>query len=187
MEGVRLVGERYGIAPSDITYFTHGTTVGINTVIQRKGLKLALITTEGFRDVLEVARLKIPDMYNLLSARPAPLIPRDRVYGVGGRMRADGTEAYLPFLEALDSLLQSDSSGAAARLMKAVAPAWYVQVAPQAAGDPALTCLPAEARAASQEHLKRELSAFLKEFMREEQKLTGARILLHSAHSVLIW
>jgi len=92
MEGVRLVGERYGIKPSDITYFTHGTTVGINTVIQRKGLKLALFTTEGFRDVLEVARLKIPDMYNLLSKRPEPLIPRDRVYGIGGRLRADGTE-----------------------------------------------------------------------------------------------
>ncbi|CAH1690262.1 N-methylhydantoinase A [Hyphomicrobiales bacterium] len=92
MEGVRLVGERYGIKPSDISYFTHGTTVGINTVIQRKGLKLALFATDGFRDVLEVARLKIPDMYNLLSKRPEPLIPRDRVYGIGGRLRADGTE-----------------------------------------------------------------------------------------------
>ena len=93
LEGVRLVGERYGIAPGDISYFTHGTTVGINTVIQRKGLRLALFTTEHFRDVLEVARLKIGDMYNLLSRRPEPLIPRDRVFGIGGRMRADGTEA----------------------------------------------------------------------------------------------
>jgi N-methylhydantoinase A len=93
LEGIRLVGERYGIAPGDITYFTHGTTVGINTVIQRKGLKLALFTTEHFRDVLEVARLKIPDMYNLLSKRPEPLIPRDCVFGIGGRLRADGSEA----------------------------------------------------------------------------------------------
>src|SRR5439155_25568090 len=50
LEGVRLVSERYGIMPTDITYFTHGTTVGINTVIQRKGLRLALFTTEHFRD-----------------------------------------------------------------------------------------------------------------------------------------
>ena len=49
LEGVRLVGERYGIRPEEISYFTHGTTVGINTVIQRKGLRLALFTTEHFR------------------------------------------------------------------------------------------------------------------------------------------
>jgi N-methylhydantoinase A len=92
LEGIRLVGERYGIMPADITYFTHGTTVGINTVIQRKGLRLALFTTEHFRDVLEVARLKIPDMYNLLSKRPKPLVPRDLVFGVTGRLKADGSE-----------------------------------------------------------------------------------------------
>jgi len=91
LEGVRLVGERYGIRPEEISYFTHGTTVGINTVIQRKGLRLALFTTEHFRDVLEIARLKIPDMYNLLSKRAAPLITRDLVFGVAGRMKADGS------------------------------------------------------------------------------------------------
>jgi N-methylhydantoinase A len=90
IEGIRLLGERYGIAPGDINYFTHGTTVGVNTVIQRRGLKLALFTTEHFRDVLEVARLKIPDMYNLLSKRPAPLVPRDLVFGIPGRIDAAG-------------------------------------------------------------------------------------------------
>jgi N-methylhydantoinase A len=92
LEGLRLVRERYGIRSSDISYFTHGTTVGVNTVIQRKGLRLALFTTEHFRDVLEVARLKIPDMYNLLSKRPEPLIPRDLVFGIAGRLKADGAE-----------------------------------------------------------------------------------------------
>ena len=92
MEGIRLLGERYGIPPGAITYFTHGTTVGINTVIQRKGLRLALFTTEHFRDVLEVARLKIPDMYNLLSKRPPPLVTRDLVFGIPGRLGADGRE-----------------------------------------------------------------------------------------------
>ena len=91
LEGVRLVGARYGIKPDEITYFTHGTTVGVNTVIQRKGLKLALFTTEHFRDVLEVARLKIPDMYNLLSKRAAPLIKRELVFGIAGRLNADGS------------------------------------------------------------------------------------------------
>ncbi|TWF46439.1 hydantoinase/oxoprolinase family protein [Neorhizobium alkalisoli] len=92
LNGIREAGERYGITPDEIAYFTHGTTVGINTVIQRRGLKLALFTTEGFSDVLEIARLKIPDMYNLLSRRPAPLITRDLVWGVPGRLNFDGSE-----------------------------------------------------------------------------------------------
>src|SRR5262249_35353313 len=85
LDGIRLAGALYGIAPDQISYFTHGTTVGLNAVIERKGLKLALFTTEHFRDVLEVARLKIPDMYNLLSRRPDPLITRDMVFGIPGR------------------------------------------------------------------------------------------------------
>lgn len=92
MTGIALAQERYGISPEDISYFTHGTTVGINTVIQRKGLKLALFTTEGFVDVLEIGRLKIPDMYNLISKRPEPLIPRDLVFGIPGRLEASGRE-----------------------------------------------------------------------------------------------
>ena len=92
LEGIRLLGERHGIPADAITYFTHGTTVGINTVIQRKGLRLALFVTEHFRDVLELARLKIPDMYSLLSKRPVPLISRDMVWGIGGRQGSDGVE-----------------------------------------------------------------------------------------------
>lgn len=90
LEGIRLLGQRYGIAPAEITYFTHGTTVGVNTVIQRKGLRLALFTTENFSDVLELARLKIPNMYSLLSKRPPPLISRDRVFGIRERLTAGG-------------------------------------------------------------------------------------------------
>ncbi|WP_233237942.1 hydantoinase/oxoprolinase family protein [Bordetella sp. LUAb4] len=89
--GVRMLGERYGIQPSQISYFTHGTTVGINTVIQRKGLKLALFATQNFCDVLELARLKTPDMYHLLSRRPAPLIKRSMVFGIDERMAPDGS------------------------------------------------------------------------------------------------
>lgn len=92
LAGIDLARERYGIDPTDITYFTHGTTVGVNTVIQRKGLRLALFTTEHFRDVLEIGRLKIPDMYNLLSRRPVPLIGRDMVWGVPGRLDFEGAE-----------------------------------------------------------------------------------------------
>ncbi len=92
LEGMHQLQQRYAIAPGEVSYFTHGTTVGVNTVIQRKGLKLALVATEGFIDVLELARLKIPNMYDLFSRRPTPLIPRARAYGVHGRIDADGRE-----------------------------------------------------------------------------------------------
>ncbi|MBI3514328.1 MAG: hydantoinase/oxoprolinase family protein [Proteobacteria bacterium] len=90
MEGLRQLEARYGVAPSRITYFTHGTTVGVNTVIQRKGIRLCLFVTENFVDVLEVARLKMPDPYDLRSRPPVPLIPKDRVLPIRERMRSDG-------------------------------------------------------------------------------------------------
>lgn len=92
LAGIQALTARYGIAPRDIVHFTHGTTVGLNAVIQRRGLKLALFTTEHFRDVLELGRLKTPDMYSLLSKRPAPLVRREMVFGIPGRLNADGTE-----------------------------------------------------------------------------------------------
>lgn len=91
LAGIEKLRERYGIDPRDIGYFTHGTTVGVNSVVQRNGLKLALITTKNFEDVLDIARLKIPDMYHLMSRRPVPLISRDRVFGVVERLGADGS------------------------------------------------------------------------------------------------
>ena len=91
MAGLRELERRFGIAPDAITYFTHGTTVGVNTVIQRKGITLGLFVTENFTDVLEIARLKMPDPYDLTSRRPEPLVPRDRVLPIRERMRGDGT------------------------------------------------------------------------------------------------
>ena len=92
LEGIRQLEARFGIAPGEIAFFSHGTTVGVNTVIQRQGIRLCHFTTEGFVDVLEVARLRTPDVYDLLSKRPAPLIPRERVFPVAGRLASDGSE-----------------------------------------------------------------------------------------------
>ena len=74
LRGLKLLEERHGIAPGAITSFVHGTTVGINTVIQRKGADLALITTRQFEDVIELARLRMPEAYSLFSRRGAPLV-----------------------------------------------------------------------------------------------------------------
>ncbi|WP_420992261.1 hydantoinase/oxoprolinase family protein [Cupriavidus sp. 30B13] len=107
--GIKTLTERYGIRPEEVTYFTHGTTVGVNAVIQRKGLKLALFTTEGFCDVLELGRLKLPSMFNLLSKRPAPLVPREMVFGIRERLFRDGS---------VDEPLDLDSVAAALDLAK---------------------------------------------------------------------
>ena len=87
--------------------------VGVNAVIQRKGIRLALFVTRHFRDVLELARLKSPDPYHLLSERPKPLVTRGRVFEIDGRLAADGSE-----LEPLDeasveaALRQAEAAGA---------------------------------------------------------------------------
>jgi len=93
LDGLTLLQERHGIAPAEVTSFVHGTTVGINTIIQRKGSRLALITTAGFEDVIELARLRMPEMYSLFCARPEQLIPRDMIFGVPERMLSSGAVA----------------------------------------------------------------------------------------------
>jgi predicted ATPase len=81
--------------------------------------------------------------------------------------RLAGAEAYLPFLEALDSLLQDDGGASMAQTMKLLAPTWYVQLAPLAADDPSLARVLAEAKEAPQERRKRELGVFLREVSRQ--------------------
>ncbi|WP_270935559.1 hydantoinase/oxoprolinase family protein [Falsiroseomonas oryzae] len=93
MEGLARLQAEHGLDPAAMTAFVHGTTVGINTVIQRKGAELALFATAGFEDVIELARLRMPDMYSMLCTRADPLAPRDRIFGIRGRILADGTEA----------------------------------------------------------------------------------------------
>lgn len=88
--GLAQFQQHQGIDPAEIGYFTHGTTVGINAVIQRRGVRLALFATEGFCDVLELARLKIPHIHDLFSRRAAPLITRDRVFAIRERSDAQG-------------------------------------------------------------------------------------------------
>jgi len=90
---------------ADIDLFIHGTTVGINTIIERKGPATALITTRGFRDVYEMGRRNRPEIYDLLFHRPRPLVPRDRVYEVTERVDAGG-QVLIPLVEdkAVDTL-----------------------------------------------------------------------------------
>ncbi len=75
-EGVMQCLERSGLDPSRMTFFAHGTTVVINALLSRTGAKTGLITTRGFRDVLEIARGNRPDLFNFYFRKPPPFVPR---------------------------------------------------------------------------------------------------------------
>ena len=68
----------------------HGTTVATNALLERKGAKVALLTTEGHRDVIEMREGLKDDRYDLRSPPPQPLVPRERRFGVRERLKANG-------------------------------------------------------------------------------------------------
>ena len=90
-EGVIDVIKKSGIRPEEIEDFIHGTTTIINALTERKGAKTAMITTKGFRDVLEIARCNRPDLFNMVFAKPRPFIPRYLRKEVTERVAYDGT------------------------------------------------------------------------------------------------
>ncbi|MBP0445252.1 hydantoinase/oxoprolinase family protein [Roseomonas sp. SSH11] len=76
LDGIRVVLDKAGKAPSDVALFIHGTTLATNAVIERKGARTALLTTEGFRDVLALGNESRYDQYDLNITLPQPLVPR---------------------------------------------------------------------------------------------------------------
>src|SRR5690242_20503511 len=68
----------------------HGTTVGTNALLQRRGARVALVTTAGFEDVIEIGRQARPELYNLNAIKPPPLVPTDLRFGVAERVACDG-------------------------------------------------------------------------------------------------
>lgn len=89
-EGVIDVVKKSGIRPEEIRDLIHGTTTIINALTERKGAKTALITTKGFRDVLEIARCNRPDLFNMVFAKPRPFIPRYLRREVRERISCEG-------------------------------------------------------------------------------------------------
>ncbi|MBW7922374.1 MAG: hydantoinase/oxoprolinase family protein [Rubellimicrobium sp.] len=91
-EGVLNVLEKGGIDPASVNFLAHGTTVVINALTERKGVKVGLVTTEGFRDSLEIARGNRPDFFNLFYEKPRPFVPRHLRRELPGRMSYHGEE-----------------------------------------------------------------------------------------------
>ncbi len=89
-QGVLEVIRKDKLPLPEVNLFVHGTTLGINAVLQKKGARTGLITTRGFRDVLEIARMDRPDMYNITYQKPPTLVPRELRLEVDERINARG-------------------------------------------------------------------------------------------------
>ncbi len=115
LSGLVTLCEQYNIPVTEIDRLSHGTTVGTNALIQRSGSRVALITTRGFKDLLEIGRQTRPHMYDLQRDFPAPLVDRvdrieldERVDAAGDVVRAPSNDAVVAAVE------QVIASGAAA-------------------------------------------------------------------------
>ena len=92
IDGIQQVCTKAIIQPSDINQIIHGTTLATNALIERRGAKTALITTQGFRDVIEMRTESRFEQYDLNLTLPDPLLPRQMRYTVPGRIDASGNE-----------------------------------------------------------------------------------------------
>src|ERR1700676_2718942 len=91
---------------AETAYVKHGTTTAINTALERSGARTALITTKGFRDILELGRGNRPDAFDLFYKRLPPLVPRNLRFEISARMDGQGNEiAAVQFAE-LDEILR---------------------------------------------------------------------------------
>ena len=116
-DGVLTALARSGVPAASIAEFIHGTTVVINAVTERRGAPTALVTTSGFRDVLEIGRANRPDLYNLAYAKPVPFVPRHLRFEVTERMTHLGTVVQ----PVSDADVATVASQIAARQVEAVA------------------------------------------------------------------
>src|SRR5690348_10237394 len=98
LEGIRRVLAVAKLSPAEVGVLIHGTTLATNALIERKGARTALLTTSGFRDVLEMGYEKRYEHYDLELELPAPLVPRELRFPVEERITAKG-EIRSPLLE----------------------------------------------------------------------------------------
>lgn len=91
IEGIAEGAARSGTAFADAELFLHGSTIAINTMLERTGARTALLITRGFRDIYEIGRVNRPDSYNLFFRKHEPLVERALRFEVAERMHAEGT------------------------------------------------------------------------------------------------
>ncbi len=104
LDGIALLTREAGITPADLGLVIHGTTLATNALIERRGARVAFVTTEGFRDVIEMRTENRFDQYDLSLRLPPPLVPREDRFTVAGRIGARGDELRALDEAALDTL-----------------------------------------------------------------------------------
>ncbi|RQG92688.1 hydantoinase/oxoprolinase family protein [Natrarchaeobius halalkaliphilus] len=92
LEGIAKACAKADIEPGEIDEFAHAMTVSVNALLERRGATTALVTTAGFRDVLEIGRQDRPSLYDLEAEKPTPLVPRTRRFEIDERTTPDGIE-----------------------------------------------------------------------------------------------
>ena len=132
VEGLREAAEA---TPAAVDYFGHGTTVATNALIQHRGADTGLITTEGFRDLLEIGRQRRPHLYDLQADKPPVLVPRARRHEVRERLRHDGRiETPLDLAQVREAARALRAAGRA--VDRRVLPLLLRRPAPRAGGAP---------------------------------------------------
>ena len=124
MAGLRRACSVAGIEPSEIVGFSHAMTVSVNALLETAGATTALVTTEGFRDVLEIGRQDRPALYDLDAETPTPLVPRRRRFELDERATPEGIDRPVDAgeVEALaDEIAASDAESVAVCLLHAYA------------------------------------------------------------------
>jgi len=124
LAGIRKACEKADLEPGDIDAFSHAMTVSTNALLEADGARTALVTTEGFRDVLEIGRQDRPALYDLDAEKPDPLVPRRRRFEVAERATPEGVERE-PDPEAVrdlaDEIRETDAESVAVSLLHAYA------------------------------------------------------------------
>ena len=92
LDGVRAACRAADVDPAAVDAFAHATTASVNALLERDGARTALVTTAGFRDVLEIGRQNRPSLYDIRAEKPDPLVPRRRRFTVDERATIEGTE-----------------------------------------------------------------------------------------------
>ena len=113
LNGLDVMCTKFDIPADEIERVSHGTTVGTNALIQRTGSRVALVTTKGFRDLLEVGRQTRPHMYDLQRDHPAPLVDREYRIELNERIGAKGEIVRAPSAEDIDAAVDEVISVAA--------------------------------------------------------------------------
>ncbi|RWC45063.1 MAG: hydantoinase/oxoprolinase family protein [Mesorhizobium sp.] len=107
IHGILEVLKNAGLSPADVEVFVHGTTLATNALIERKGATTALVTTEGFRDVIEIGRESRFDQYDINLVKPQPLVPRSLRVTVPERVAVDGSVVMPLDLRGLEGHVQA--------------------------------------------------------------------------------